>query len=77
MTNDGAKCELCGERMPVGEESFKYHGFSGPCPVSITSKSTEMENESDEGRTSNGDWTAPAEVTPVDGTDGSEQLEYS
>lgn len=26
------KCELCGEPMPAGEESFRYHGFSGPCP---------------------------------------------
>lgn len=28
----GAVCELCGEPMPPGEEVFKYHGFSGPCP---------------------------------------------
>lgn len=27
-----AKCTLCGEPMPAGEEMFKYHGFSGPCP---------------------------------------------
>jgi hypothetical protein len=27
-----ANCELCGEPMPKGEEMFKYHGFSGPCP---------------------------------------------
>lgn len=26
------KCELCGEDMPPGEDTFKYHGFSGPCP---------------------------------------------
>jgi hypothetical protein len=26
------KCELCGEPMPEGEEMFKYHGYSGPCP---------------------------------------------
>jgi hypothetical protein len=25
-------CALCGEPMPEGEEMFKYHGFSGPCP---------------------------------------------
>jgi len=25
-------CVLCGEPMPAGEEMFKYHGFSGPCP---------------------------------------------
>ena len=27
-----ATCELCGEPMPAGEEMFKYHGYSGPCP---------------------------------------------
>ena len=27
-----SKCELCGEPMPTGEEVFKYHGYSGPCP---------------------------------------------
>lgn len=27
-----AKCEICGEPMPEGEEMFRYHGFSGPCP---------------------------------------------
>ena len=29
---DVAKCELCGESMPPGENMFKYHGYSGPCP---------------------------------------------
>jgi len=27
-----SKCELCGEPMPEGEQMFKYHGYSGPCP---------------------------------------------
>lgn len=27
-----ALCNLCGEPMPKGEEMFKYHGYSGPCP---------------------------------------------
>jgi len=27
-----AKCALCGEPMPHGEEMFKYHGYSGDCP---------------------------------------------
>lgn len=27
-----AVCQLCGEPMPKGEEMFKYHGYSGPCP---------------------------------------------
>lgn len=31
MSNE-SRCELCGEPMPPGEEMFKYHGYSGPCP---------------------------------------------
>lgn len=27
-------CGLCGDPMPEGEEMFKYHGYSGPCPKS-------------------------------------------
>lgn len=30
--SDQAKCELCGEPMPPGEDVFKFHGYSGPCP---------------------------------------------
>ena len=30
--SDEARCEVCGEPMPPGEEMFKYHGYSGPCP---------------------------------------------
>lgn len=26
-------CELCGQPMPAGEEMFKFHGYSGPCPT--------------------------------------------
>lgn len=26
-------CGLCGLPMPPGEEVFKYHGYSGPCPT--------------------------------------------
>lgn len=29
---ENPKCELCGEPMPAGEEMFKFHGYSGPCP---------------------------------------------
>lgn len=29
---DTAKCTLCGDPMPPGEEMFKFHGYSGPCP---------------------------------------------
>lgn len=25
-------CDLCGEPMPPGEEMFKVHGATGPCP---------------------------------------------
>lgn len=25
-------CRICGESMPVGEEMFYFHGYSGPCP---------------------------------------------
>jgi len=30
--SDVAKCKLCGEPMPAGEEMFNYHGYSGDCP---------------------------------------------
>lgn len=30
--SEQSKCELCGLPMPKGEEMFKYHGYSGPCP---------------------------------------------
>lgn len=25
-------CELCGHPMPEGEEVFRFHGYSCPCP---------------------------------------------
>jgi len=28
-----ASCELCGHPMPEGEQMFKFHGYSGPCPA--------------------------------------------
>lgn len=31
MSSD-ARCKLCGEPMPLGEEMFKYHGYSSECP---------------------------------------------
>lgn len=31
-TPDVARCKLCGEPMPPGEEMFQCHGYSGPCP---------------------------------------------
>lgn len=30
--SEQSRCGLCGEPMPPGEEMFKYHGYSGPCP---------------------------------------------
>lgn len=29
---DVARCRICGEPMPPGEEMFKFHGYSGDCP---------------------------------------------
>lgn len=29
----GARCDACGEPMPEGEEMFKFHGYSGLCPL--------------------------------------------
>lgn len=26
-------CGICGQRMPPGEEMFRFHGYSGPCPT--------------------------------------------
>jgi hypothetical protein len=28
-----AICFLCGKPMPKGEEMFRFHGYSGPCPA--------------------------------------------
>lgn len=36
-------CEVCGEPMPEGEEMFKYHGYSGPCPKPPKAKVVEAE----------------------------------
>lgn len=27
-----ARCQICGEPMPPGEEMFNFHGYSGNCP---------------------------------------------
>ena len=37
---DQAKCVICGEPMPQGEEMFKYHGYSGDCPAPPISRDT-------------------------------------
>jgi hypothetical protein len=31
-TPEPNKCEICGEPMPPGDQMFKFHGYSGPCP---------------------------------------------
>jgi hypothetical protein len=46
MSEEIAKCELCGEPMPPGETMFKFHGYSGPCPkepLSSFQKAAEIE----------------------------------
>lgn len=35
-----ATCGICGEPMPAGEEMFKVHGYSGPCPKPPLKKPT-------------------------------------
>lgn len=40
-------CDLCGEPMPAGEEMFRYHGYSGPCPKPIVLNSAEGDWVSD------------------------------
>lgn len=37
-----ARCQLCGEPMPPGEEMFKYHGFSCDCPKPSLAKTEVM-----------------------------------
>jgi hypothetical protein len=36
------KCEICGQPMPEGEQMFRYHGYSGPCPAQPPKDETEM-----------------------------------
>lgn len=37
----GAKCELCGEPMPPGEEQLRYHGLTCDCPAPPLKKAKE------------------------------------
>lgn len=41
MENEKPVCEICGEPMPAGEEMFKFHGYSGPCPKSPKAREPE------------------------------------
>lgn len=46
--SDKPLCELCGNPMPPGEEMFKFHGYSGPCPTptpEAVSRKEEQERE--------------------------------
>ena len=36
-------CELCGQTMPPGEEMFRFHGYSGPCPDAAPAPAREGE----------------------------------
>lgn len=31
--SENSLCELCGKPLPAGEEMFRTHGYSGPCPA--------------------------------------------
>lgn len=48
-TEDG-KCSLCGEAMPAGEEMFKFHGYSGPCPRDAASVEANYQRRAELGR---------------------------
>jgi len=60
MSEQQTKCELCGEPMPPGEEMFKYHGFSGPCPKSPTpAAEDEADEEAARSEGSEDSWAPP------------------
>lgn len=40
-----AKCEICGHPMPKGEGSFRYHGYSCPCPEFKIKKTNSMKKK--------------------------------
>jgi hypothetical protein len=43
--NDEATCSLCGHPMPPGEEMFKYHGYTGPCPVTVEPRMRSLQDD--------------------------------
>lgn len=59
------KCGLCGEPMPAGEEMFKFHGYSGPCPKPIAIKSMQPDQSV----------RLRAALVGLVGVDGREELE--
>lgn len=38
-------CSICGELMPPGEEMFKFHGYSGPCPKPPLAKDPDPQSD--------------------------------
>lgn len=40
-------CKICGEPMPSGEEMFKFHGYSGPCPKPAQAKPEQPKTRTD------------------------------
>ena len=57
-----AICKLCGEPMPAGEEMFKYHGYSGPCPKPPLRPSGGKEDLSDVARSAKTDEEAARNI---------------
>jgi hypothetical protein len=49
-TETEARCELCGDPMPKGEEMFKFHGYSGSCPKPPLQRAAESATRYDQGR---------------------------
>ena len=45
MATNQTLCELCGNPMPPGEEMFKFHGHSGPCPLTSTPEALSRQAE--------------------------------
>ncbi len=63
------RCELCGEPMPAGEEMFKFHGYSGPCPKSPETPAYEDDDPSQVPKGTGDTWSAPLR-RPVPAPDG-------
>ena len=43
-------CGLCGHPVPPGEEMFKFHGYSGPCPATPEEAKQQEEGAKPPGR---------------------------
>ncbi len=62
-----AKCELCGDPLPEGEQMFKYHGYSGACPKPPLEKEKPSADPQD-------DFVCPVEWKEYLGHDGTKLL---